>query len=260
MTYSTIDAINDSRPKTVLTAVEESDLILRAQSGDSDAFAQVLRNYIGLIVREIDRVMRGAGALVSNPTDAREEALQDAVLVMGRAIAAWKPEHAGKFGGLLRTSLRNDQNFTVMVNRNRPFTIPRNALVRRAQALREANGDMAVARTLSQKYDVSPTTFDAITNIYNATGAAPDAGDVMLARNERAYVRIEDLQDVRRALDVLDADDRALVEMYFGLNGQAEHSQTELAAELHVSRQTVNKRLGRATLKMQKALNPEETK
>ena len=255
MTQNIIDAVNASRPKTFPTVEEEATLVRAAQAGDRDAFAQILRNYVGLIVNEIDRALRLNRHLIADPVDARSEAFNDAVVVLHRVVEHWTHD---RIGGMLRTSLRNDQNFSAFINKARPITVPFQTLIARQRALKAAGNDIAQARVIgAEKHSLRPETFDAIGNVFGMYSGDGTEADV--PGSDATMVRVETLQDAARALDVLQPNDRALVEAYFGLNGSPEQSQTQIAAALGVSRQTVNKRLARATLKMQAAMNPEET-
>lgn len=255
MTQNIIDAVNASRPKTFPTVEEEATLVRAAQTGDRDAFAQILRNYVGLIVNEIDRAVRLNRHFIADPVDARSEAFNDAVVVLHRVVEHWTHD---RIGGMLRTSLRNDQNFSAFINKARPITVPFQTLIARQRAIKAAGNDITQARVIgAEKHSLRPETFDAIGDVFHMQNGEPANTD--LYRDDRTFVEIDTLQDAARALAVLKPDDRALVEAYFGLNGSPEQSQTQIAASLGVSRQTVNKRLARATLKMQAAMNPEET-
>lgn len=266
---------------------DEVAMILRAQSGDKAATRILLDNYLGTLVNEVNRVIKRAGGFVQDRDQAYEDAFTDAILVFYRVIEKFRPGR-GNFAGLLQTALRNDQALTMIVNRTRAMTIPRATMDRRAAALKAAEGDAVKARELAPQFGITRETYDAITQVFQSNNVIGGEGEWNGTRgtergiqksttqgggtagrpsqavpeplqfNDPGYVRAEDLHDVKAALSVLDFEERDVICALYGLDGWPEHSQTELAAELGVSRSWVRKRLQTAMLKMQAQFNDKE--
>ncbi len=274
MTTNLIDSLTANRVYTLLDQDAEAAMLARAKGGDQDATKVIIDNYLGTLVNEVDRVVRKAGGFIENSVEAREDAMTDAILVLYRVIDKFRPGR-GRFGGLLKTALRNDPTLTMVMNRTRAMTVPRATMDRRAAAIRAAEGDVEKARELAPQFGMTRETFDAIAQVIQSnntlnpdlgeehggpdtTRGAGDVNGVGLEMTEPEYVRIEDLHDARAALSVLDPDEYRVICGLYGLEGWPEHSQYELAADLGVSRQTVRRLRDAAMLKMQAHFQDKE--
>lgn len=267
-------ALTAARTVTPLDEDAEAAMIARAQSGDRDAARILLDNYLGSLVNEVNRVIKRAGGFVRDYDQTYEDAFTDAVLVFYRVIEKFRPGR-GRFAGLLQTALRNDQALTMIVNRTRAMTVPRATMDRRAAALKAAEGDAEKAREIAPQFGITRETYDAITQVFQSNNTidarAAEPGDKQqvdraytpvsepLQFNEPGYVHAEHLHDVRKALSVLNFEEREVICGLFGLDGWPEHTQRELARELGVSRTWVRKRLDTAMLKMQAQFEIKES-
>lgn len=240
------------------------DLIALAQIGDKDATLKVLRAHMGILVNEITRAVRivTQGGFVGSSAHLRDDVTSDALQVFFRALEAYDPERSktGRFGSLLTTALRRDEALNSAINRVRAFRVPVQMAMRRAAAIKAAGGDMEKARTLAPQFNITKSTFDAISDLYDAGVSMnnDDAPESLFGHSESGYVRIDHLQDVARALEGLDFTTRMIVESSYGLNGQPQQSNVEIAAALGISRRSVARRLDAAMTTMQATLQKEQ--
>lgn len=259
MTHNIIDTL-DRIPNPPRSDVERAELIELSRIGDESAKLALLRIYLAPILKEVTRATRNAigAGLVSQADFAstQEEILSEAILVFYRVVEAFDPARGMRgFVTFLTRALRNDEGVNSASNRARPMRVPMNTAIMRTHAIKAADGDIDKARDLAPQFGLTKSTFDAITRVFQSDVPIDDATATGMDRN---YVRIEHLQDTGRALAALDFTTRMIVESSYGLNGQPQQSNHEIAANLGISRRTVQRRLESAMLTMRNELNPEE--
>jgi DNA-directed RNA polymerase specialized sigma24 family protein len=249
-----IDTLN-TIPYPSLDDDARIDLLQCAKLGDQSALLTLTRVYLGPLVTETDRAVRasvGAG-LAFDTSELREEVFSETLQVFYRVVDAFDTDRGMRgFVAFLNRALRNDEGVNSATNRARPMRIPYVSSVRRSQAIKAAGGDMEKARDLAPEYGITKSTFDAITRVFQSDVAIDDANATGLDRN---FVRIEHLQDAERALGALDLGARMIVESSYGLNGQPQQSNHEIAANLGISRRSVQRRLEAAMLVMRETIN-----
>lgn len=263
-------ALTATRVLTPLDEEAEAAVVARAKSGDQAAARILIDNYLGLLMREVDALMRRSQGFIYGDWDrAYEEAFTDAILVFYRVVDKFNPER-GRFKGLLQTALRNDPTFNDVLGNSRTMRVSQTTQRRRLAAIRAAGGDIARARELAPEHGLSRETFDAVTQVFDSNNDLPEyrSGDTeqrasvsdlaATSLEEPGFVRIEDLQDAHAALSVLNFEERDVICGLFGLEGWPEHSQHELAAELGKSRQTIRRLRDSAMLKMQAHFQDKE--
>lgn len=272
-----IDSIT-AMPRPKLTHDEINVLIAKAQRGDNNATMSVLREHMGVLMREVAHSVRLVtnNGFAANSADIVDDITSDAIQVFFRVLESFDPERAGRshFGGLLKAALRRDENMNSAINRTRALRVPVAVAARRAAAIKEAGGDLELARTLARKHRITPETFDAVNRVYATgveldrewesskeapTGAAVADYSMAVAVDERGYIRMDTLIDTARALDALDFTSRIIVESAFGLNGQPQQSNAEIGETLGMSRWSVQRRIDSAMLVMRNILDNEST-
>lgn len=265
MTHNIIDTIN-ALPYPDKTQDECADLIRLAKIGDRSAAFTLLRLYMAPIMKEVDRVVRGANRSGFGYSVDSVEVFSEAVLIFYRVINAFDPDRGMRgFVSFLSRSLRNAESMSAATSRMGATRIPYQTLIRRSAAIKAADGDIEAARLIAPQHGLTRETFDAVSRVYEGAvqiHAEEDADTppVVLPYEDRGYIHVEDLQDAARALDALDFTSRLIVESAFGLNGQPQQSNAEIGDSLGMSRWAVQRRIDSAMLTMKQALTEKETK
>lgn len=252
-----------------LSVEEEVTLITDAQAGDEgatllllNAYGPALRNGVTRFMRRLPVEERGA--------DRTEEAQAEALAAFMETLVSHDPEKSPRLAG--RISQRLTDAFAEAARLDAAMNIPERTLSRFYGILREAEGDLTVARALASSKGMKETTFDDILAVVRETLSlthedheGDEDGDRLLMAPLHSDVRseydeVEDAILIDIAFASVDDDEARVVEMAYGFRGTSDYAPGEpmpdsaIAGAIGGSRATVQRKRGKALGKMRKAL------
>jgi RNA polymerase sigma factor (sigma-70 family) len=213
------------------TASAEAELIRSAQAGNEQAMAELFETYQPAINAAAYRFANRLGF---------DDAKQAASIGFLNAVAAFdadRPSGATRLAVLLGQYM-TEEMWTAVAD-NGLIRVPSRSLKRYFQILRAANNDLAVAEALAPKYDMRAETFAAVAVAVNP-GLAYDA-EVLDRPAATRYAAVEDQVLSSAALGSCSPDERAVLELHYGIGAYESLPLSEVAAQLGMSQRLVRK-------------------
>lgn len=251
---TTLSDIFDRGAQASLSLDEERETIHAAQAGDEAAKTLLLYAYAPALRNAVARYRDVLGA---------DDARMTAVLALLAAITQFDHDRYDRLAAVIAPALTNELGELVAASAS--VTVPHRTRTRFFGILRRAGGDVHAAALLAPKYEMSRETFYAVLEAINAESLDAPAGERdEFGGYERPAVPLWNPEDV-----YADAEDRILVEMAFGAVDDLETDicrasygftsynpipDGQIAADLSMTRPTVQRRRAGALSKMRDAL------
>lgn len=237
------DQIAENYPKRTLSPEETGALVRAAQRGDNAATLQLVSNYIPLFKTLMGREISNDALNFTDVDNLRSAAIEGFMDALG--------------GVTEETGSRLDQRVRLrVVDRLREVRkdassvrIPHTTFRRCLRVLKIVHGDRSKAIDRAADFNVQPETMYAFLNAYTLT-TRPDED---FEADQRPQIRVEDIEDATRALDVLDPTSRIVIETLYGF-GREPLSERRASEELNIPRTSLQRTAKAALEKMRAAL------
>lgn len=235
-----------------------TDLAIKAQGGDEEATLRLVEGCKGIVRAAVKKVLR------TGSTVEEADLMAVGTLAVLERLHEFDPAR-GNFVTFIFPYVGGD----VMSEAGRLYSgmeVPKMTLARYRQAMTEANGEAAHARELVQ--DMDPTTFDSlhrvVTGVWSLSGVDPDQDVVAhsldgpatyLDMPEQTVIESDERERIAEALDHLSEREREVLELVYGLTGDAPMSDVEASKVLGVAASTVCRARNRALKKLMALLD-----
>ncbi|HEY9514955.1 MAG TPA: RNA polymerase sigma factor RpoD/SigA [Gemmatimonadaceae bacterium] len=240
----------------LLTADEEKALARRVQAGDQDAMEELVRRNLRFVVSVAKKYQNRGLPLI--------DLIGEGNVGLMTAARKFDPDQGVKFisyavwwirQAILASLAR--QGRTVRVPLNRTADLSR--VIRATALLRDKLGREPTADELSQLTGVSPEIVSALATLNTAevrldAAAGKDSDRALMERfaieelpdtEEQVLDRFRNAE-LERALSTLPPRDAKILRLYFGLEGDREHTLDEIGKLLGVTRERVRQLRDRA--------------
>lgn len=213
------------------SAAAEAALIRSAQEGDQSAATELFATYEPAINAAAHRFAPRIGF------DDAKQACSIGFLNAVRAFDATRPSGATRLAVLMHRYMTEEA--WMAVSDQGLIQVPARTLKRYFQVLRAAEGDMSLAEELAPKFDMRAETFAAVAVAVNP-GLAYDAEAIDRPAPSR-YAAVEDQILSRTALASCSPDERAVLELHYGIGAYEPTPLAEVAVQLGMSQRLVRK-------------------
>lgn len=246
--------IFDRGAEVRLTQDEERETIHAAKAGDEAAKIKLAYAYAPALRNAVTRYTDVLG---------QEDARMAAVIALLDSVATFDPDRYDRLAAVIAPALTNELG--EQVASSAAVTVPHRTRTRFFGILRRADGDVHKAALLAPKYEMSRETFYAVLEAINAESMDAQHGERdEFGGYERPAFPLWNPEDV-----YADAEDRILVEMAFGSVDDLETDicrlsygfssynpvpDGQIAADLGMTRPTVQRRRAGALAKMRDSL------
>lgn len=243
-----------------LTLEQEVEAIRDAKAGDPEATEALLRQYGPTIRATVNRAKK---------TLDEDEAQSVALLAFAEVLESHDLEDEdypdARLAPRLTPHLKNRLGEAQAAAES--FTIPKRTLTRFFSILRDADGDVEVARASCETKGMSPEVFDAILQARSSGSLSDTLSDDTRDRIEtatpiygsREEEEIEDRLLVEIAFRAVDDEEARIVELAYGFRGTEDYAAGDpvpdaaIAPVVGLTRPTVQRRRAGALDKMRKA-------
>lgn len=240
-----------------LSQEEERETIHAAKSGDEAAKMTLLYAYAPALRNAVARYRDVLSA---------DDARQAAVLAVLAAVETFEEEKYDRLAAVIAPALTNELGELVAVSAS--VTVPHRTRTRFFGILRRADNDVHKAALLAPKYEMSRETFYAVLEAINAesfddrqdddrgefTGRGLEAHMLPLWNPEDVYADAEDRILVEMAFGAVDDLETDICRMSYGFTSYNPVPDGQIAADLSMTRPTVQRRRAGALSKMRDAL------
>jgi RNA polymerase sigma factor (sigma-70 family) len=215
-------------PRLAITPDAERDLIAAAQQGDKAAMAELFRGYEDAINTAASRFTHRLGA---------DDAKQAAAIGFLAAVNAFDSTRGGNRLAVLMNTYLTEELWAAVAD-NGIINVPARTLRRYFQIMRAAGDDLSRAEELAPKYDMRAATFAAVAAAVNP-GLSYDTEYDRPSHDRHADVEDQILS--RAALAACSPDERAVLELHYGIGSYETTPLPEVAVQLGMSVRLVRK-------------------
>jgi RNA polymerase primary sigma factor len=259
------DYLREIRDDSLLTPAEETALALAVRDGDADARARLIRSNLRLVVK-IARDFEGRGLGL-------EDLVGEGNLGLIRAVQEFDPSFGTRFSTYashwIKQAIRHALITTTATIRLPAHMVGLLTKYRRAErALLRTYGCPPTREQVVMELDLSPNQRVMVEQALQALRLLPGGGGS--DDNPRALEEAADHRDILdtpmeasderknldRRLERLDARERTILELRFGLEGQTPLTLKEVGRRLGVTREWVRKIEVRAVRKLDDSWKP----
>lgn len=246
--------IFDRGAEAHLSQDEERETIHAAQQGDEVAKVKLLYAYAPALRNAVARYREVLGA---------DDARSAAVLALLAEVQSFDAEKYDRLAAVIAPALTNELGELVAVSA--AVTVPHRTRTRFFGILRRADNDVHAAALLAPRYEMSRETFYAVLEAINAESLDAPAGEreefggyerpaVPMWNPEDAYADAEDRILVEMAFGAVDDQETDICRMSYGFTSYNPVPDGQIAADLMMTRPTVQRRRAGALSKMRDAL------